>query len=272
MARMAVPLHYSLHCWDLICIYWGLVATIKLTGESRSRSQFLPRKSVLKINALLSQTHAYSLLMFIVRQERSQLLALESVFSTEHNFQSFHSCLFHCKFSSSTMLFSPVPVLSIPLIYFLCIALYSYASQDFFVDCFPFENFLPETVLKAEVVTWTLPVSFLYHVLLPVPPSFSCLCALQWLCDKFFFFFSFSGGGCWSFFCACLLFSLSSDISFLLYVILLPLHPSDFSLWFSLQPPDVVWFTYGWNLPYPWVKICQKLISCQRWRQQMKWI
>lgn len=162
------------------------------------------------------------------------------------------------------MVFSPVPVLFIPLIYFLCIALFCSASQDFFVDCFPFENFLPEIVLKAEVVTWTLPVSFLYHVSLPVPPSFSWLCALQLFCDQFFFFFSLSGGGCLFFFCACVLFSLSSDISFLLYFILLSLHPSDFSLWFSLQPSDIVLFIFEWDLPYPWMK---NMPEAQRWRQ-----
>lgn len=178
---MAVPLHYSLHHRGLI--YWGLMATIKLTGESRSRSQFLPRNSVLKITALLSQTHAYSPLMFTARQWTSQLLAFETLFSTEHNFQSFHSCLFHCKFSSSTMLFSPVPVLFVPLIYFLRVALFCCASQDFFVDCLHFENFLPEIVPKVQVVTRTLSVSFLYHVSLPPSPSFSWPCALQVLCD-----------------------------------------------------------------------------------------
>lgn len=257
---MAVPLHHLLHCQGLICIYCGLVATIKSTGESRSRSQFLPRKSVLKINALLSQAHAYSLLMFIVRQETSQLLAYEMMFFL----LSIISCLsilvsFIANSPLSTMVFSPVPVLFIPLIYFLYISLFCCASQDFFADCFPFEIFLPEIVLKAEVVTWTLPVSFLCHVSLPVPPSFSWPCALQVLCNQFFFFFSLLGGGCLSFFCACLLFSLSSDISFLLYFILMSVHPSDFSLWFSLQPPDIVLFIFEWNLLYPWMKICQKV-------------
>lgn len=116
------------------------------------------------------------------------------------------------------MLFSPVPVLFIPLFPLYCFVLFCLVGFSL-LTAFPLKIvFLRLCSKLRQLPEWYQVLPFC-HVSLPVPPSLSWLWALWVLCDQFFLFFFFPYR--WRFpalllSSACLVFSLFSDTSLLL--------------------------------------------------------
>lgn len=163
------------------------------------------------------------------------------------------------------MLFSPVPVLFIPLFPLYCFVLLCLVSFSL-LTAFPLKIvFLRLCSKLRQLPEWYQVLPFC-HVSPPVPPSLSWLWALWVLCDQFFLFFfplQVAVACPSSVFCLSCIFPLLWHES-LAFFQSLSLYPSDFSLQFNLQPADVFFFFFEWNLPDSWMKICQKLSGRQR--------
>lgn len=111
------------------------------------------------------------------------------------------------------MLFSPVPVLFIPLFPLYCFVLLCLVSFSL-LTAFPLKIvFLRLCSKLRQLPEWYQVLPFC-HVSPPVPPSLSWLWALWVLCDQFFlFFFSPTGGGCLPFFCLLPVLYFSSSLT-----------------------------------------------------------